>query len=378
MQTDSVNQPASPRTAGRFRRAIAVIGVFALTTTLALIPAAPASADERSMHQLESRLVPAAASAARAPFDLNFLMSALIVVLQQAAKRQQVLTAAEQARTQDAAEAKKAKADKAEADKAEADKAKAAKAKADKAKAAKAKAAKAKAKARTFKAMVKLDGHRTKKVSSKVVRTYKSGSMVQIKCQAYGPWAYGSPVWDKTIDNVWVTDHYVLNHVHNKFIKGMPRCDHDAKTQQKHVPLPVKLNSSQIANAKLIIAVGKGYHIPKRGWEVAIATAMQESRLRNPSGGDRDSVGMFQQRPSTGWGSVRQCTTRTMAIRAFYGIASHTHNPGLTDIRGWQKMSITRAAQAVQRSAYPSAYAKWESLAKALVANYADQVSATR
>ena len=76
---------------------------------------------------------------------------------------------------------------------------------------------------------------------------------------------------------------------------------------------------------------------------------------------------MFQQRPSSGWGTVAQIRDPHLATRAFYGVADHTHNPGLTDVNGWQDMSVAQAAQAVQRSAFPDAYAKWEPAARAIV-----------
>lgn len=229
--------------------------------------------------------------------------------------------------------------------------------------------------ARTFTTTASLDGRKAKRVSAKGYKVYAKGAKIKIKCQAYGAYAYGSPVWDKTTDDLWVPDAYVKTGA-TGFVKGMARCDNDPKPT--NVPLPVHLDASQIAHARTIIAVGKGYGIPRRGWEVAIATAMQESTLRNLNGGDRDSVGLFQQRPSVGWGSISQCTNPVLAARAFYGKASHTGNPGLVDVRGWQDMSISRAAQAVQRSAYPDAYAKWAPLARALVAKYGDSTKAIR
>ena len=63
-------------------------------------------------------------------------------------------------------------------------------------------------------------------------------------------------------------------------------------------------------------------------------------------------------RPSTGWGTIAQIRDLTLAARAFYGLADHTHNPGLTDIDGWEQMSVAQAAQAVERSAFPDAYAE--------------------
>ena len=71
--------------------------------------------------------------------------------------------------------------------------------------------------------------------------------------------------------------------------------------------------------------------------------------------------------PPPGWGTVAQIRDPHLAAQAFYGVAAHTHNPGLVDITGWQSMSVAAAAQAVQISAFPSAYAKWEATAKAVV-----------
>lgn len=129
------------------------------------------------------------------------------------------------------------------------------------------------------------------------------------------------------------------------------------------------LSEEQKANARTIIGVGKGAGVPEYGLVIALATAMQESTLVNVDYGDRDSLGLFQQRPSQGWGTDAQVSDPVLASKAFYGVASHTPNPGLLDISGWQSMSVTQAAQAVQRSAYPDAYAKWEGLARDIVAN---------
>lgn len=128
------------------------------------------------------------------------------------------------------------------------------------------------------------------------------------------------------------------------------------------------LSDEQLANVRTIIAEGKTAGVPEYGWVVAIATAMQESRLRNLSGGDRDSVGLFQQRPSAGWGDAADLVDPVYASRAFYGAAnSPTSNTGLMDVPGWESMSVTEAAQAVQVSAYPDAYAQWETLAREAV-----------
>ncbi len=123
------------------------------------------------------------------------------------------------------------------------------------------------------------------------------------------------------------------------------------------------LNAEQTESAQRIIDIGRERAVPARGWAVAIATAMQESTLRMLDGGDRDSVNLYQQRPSQGWGTPEQIKDRDYAINAFYGGPQPPDNPGLLDIPGWEQMPLTEAAQTVQRSAYPDAYARWTALA---------------
>jgi murein DD-endopeptidase MepM/ murein hydrolase activator NlpD len=118
-------------------------------------------------------------------------------------------------------------------------------------------------------------------------------------------------------------------------------------------------SSEQAGNAAVIIQVGASLQIPPRGWVIAVATAMQESSLIDTPGGDDDSVGLFQQRPSQGWGSPAQLLDPQYAATKFY--------QKLQTISGWQTMPLTEAAQQVQRSAYPDAYAKWEADATQLV-----------
>ncbi|MDO5498361.1 MAG: peptidoglycan-binding protein [Propionibacteriaceae bacterium] len=133
-----------------------------------------------------------------------------------------------------------------------------------------------------------------------------------------------------------------------------------------------KISARQRENARTIIAVGKAHGFSQQGQVVAIAAALQESKLCNINFGDRDSVGLFQQRPRYSWGTVAQITNTVLASRAFYGVATHTNNPGLRDIPGWENMSVTRAAQAVQRSGFPNAYAQWEDEARWIVRNNQD------
>ena len=104
------------------------------------------------------------------------------------------------------------------------------------------------------------------------------------------------------------------------------------------------------------------------GIVIALAAAAQESSLRNVQFGDRDSLGLFQQRPSQGWGTPAQVLDPVRATKAFFGGSSNPNTGltiGLLDIPGWTSMSVTVAAQAVQKSAHPDAYAKWETSARA-------------
>jgi hypothetical protein len=118
------------------------------------------------------------------------------------------------------------------------------------------------------------------------------------------------------------------------------------------------LTPTQAANAATIAAVGRREGLPDHAVTIALATALQESKLANLSYGDRDSVGLFQQRPSMGWGTPQQLQDPVYAAHAFYA--------RLTKVHGWQTASVTDAAQAVQRSGAPYAYADWESEARAL------------
>jgi hypothetical protein len=118
--------------------------------------------------------------------------------------------------------------------------------------------------------------------------------------------------------------------------------------------------ADQLANAATIVAVGKQLTLPEQGWVVAIAAAIQESGLHNLDYGDRDSLGLFQQRPSQGWGTPAQIMDPTYAATQFY---QH-----LLAVPGWQQMSVNDAAQTVQRSAFPNAYAPHEQAARTIVA----------
>ncbi|MBB6626905.1 hypothetical protein H5V45_06180 [Nocardioides sp. KIGAM211] len=120
----------------------------------------------------------------------------------------------------------------------------------------------------------------------------------------------------------------------------------------------VALSTEQAENAALITAISVQRGMPARAASIALATAYQESKLYNLEQGDRDSVGLFQQRPSQGWGSRSEILNPVYATNAFYD--------ALQKIDGYDSMRITEAAQEVQRSGYPEAYADHEADARVL------------
>ncbi|MEU8017978.1 hypothetical protein AB0B74_18670 [Micromonospora parva] len=132
--------------------------------------------------------------------------------------------------------------------------------------------------------------------------------------------------------------------------------------EQSHITL----NDEQTANVKAIIAATKKAGLPERAAVISIATSLQESKLENLGHlgdmNDHDSLGLFQQRPSSGWGTPEQITDPEYSTTAFL--------KGLKQVDGWQDMPLTVAAQTVQVSAYPDAYAQWEQQATDLVAQH--------
>lgn len=117
------------------------------------------------------------------------------------------------------------------------------------------------------------------------------------------------------------------------------------------------LTPEQADNAALLTAVALRRGLRARAATIAIATTLQESGLRNLDHGHLDSLGLFQQRPSQGWGTVEQVTDPVHATNAFYD--------ALVKVKGYQDLTIAEAAQAVQRSAFPDAYAQHEARARA-------------
>ncbi|WCN82839.1 hypothetical protein [Micromonospora sp. LH3U1] len=128
----------------------------------------------------------------------------------------------------------------------------------------------------------------------------------------------------------------------------------------------ITLNDEQTANVKAIIAATKKAGLPERAAVISIATSLQESKLENlghlGDANDHDSLGLFQQRPTSGWGTPEQITDPAYSTTAFL--------KGLKQVDGWQDMPLTQAAQTVQVSAYPDAYAQWEQQATDLVAQH--------
>ncbi|HVN13845.1 MAG TPA: hypothetical protein VMT69_17270 [Kineosporiaceae bacterium] len=119
-----------------------------------------------------------------------------------------------------------------------------------------------------------------------------------------------------------------------------------------------EVSPEQAGNAAIIAAVAVRRSLPGRAATIGIAAALQESKLVNLPGGDRDSIGLFQQRPSQGWGTPQQIRDPVYATNAFYDV--------LVKVEGYQNLAITAAAQTVQRSAFPSAYADREPEARIL------------
>ncbi|MCW4459393.1 LysM peptidoglycan-binding domain-containing protein [Microbacterium sp. MPKO10] len=127
------------------------------------------------------------------------------------------------------------------------------------------------------------------------------------------------------------------------------------------------LTAEMKTNAQTIIRVGRSLGVSDYGLVIALAAAMQESSLRNVEHGDRDSLGLFQQRTSQGWGTKEQIMNPEYAAKVFFvGVSGKTR--GLLDIAGWKDMSVSEAAQAVQISAYPEAYGTWEASARSWLA----------
>jgi hypothetical protein len=120
------------------------------------------------------------------------------------------------------------------------------------------------------------------------------------------------------------------------------------------------LTPEQVENARVIAAIAQNRGLPERAIVIALATAQQESSLRNLDYGDRDSLGLFQQRPSQGWGTEAQVQDPAYAAGIFYD--------RLLEVPGWDTGRLTDVAQTVQRSGFTEAYQQWEPMAAELTA----------
>jgi hypothetical protein len=127
----------------------------------------------------------------------------------------------------------------------------------------------------------------------------------------------------------------------------------------------ISLDTDQAAIAATIAGVAARQKLPRRAVTIALAAALQESKLHNLDYGDRDSVGIFQQRPSEGWGPAADLEDPVYATTKFFG--------ALTHVRGYTTMPVSRAAQDVQHSADGSAYVQWEGMAAQLAAYFTGQ-----
>ena len=131
--------------------------------------------------------------------------------------------------------------------------------------------------------------------------------------------------------------------------------------------LSFEIDDEQMGSAVVIVQTGKALGIADQGEVIAVMAALQESSLRNLAHGDLDSLGLFQQRPSQGWGTAEEIMDPVKSSSAFYGVARHTTNPGVVDVANWMTMPPGAVAQAVQGSAFPDAYDKWEPDARIIV-----------
>jgi hypothetical protein len=139
---------------------------------------------------------------------------------------------------------------------------------------------------------------------------------------------------------------------------GHGKDSHVGECRTRVGTLTVVLSDAQARNASLISAISVQRGMPAHAATIALATALQESKLYNLHGGDRDSLGLFQQRSSQGWGTPAEILDPVHSTNSFYD--------ALSRVPGYEALPVTVAAQRVQHSAYPSAYAVYENDARAL------------
>lgn len=129
------------------------------------------------------------------------------------------------------------------------------------------------------------------------------------------------------------------------------------------------LTDEQLRTVGVIITIGKQRELPPRAWQIAIQAGMTESGLRSLDYGDRDSLGIFQMRPSMGWGSPSQVTDPVYAVNKFYDV--------LLTVPNWDKQRPGESAQDVERSAFPDRYHRWEAMATHLIGDVGQVVDAS-
>ncbi|GAA4861204.1 hypothetical protein [Actinomycetospora straminea] len=152
-------------------------------------------------------------------------------------------------------------------------------------------------------------------------------------------------------------------------VAARPRCTITAPPDSPGLPATWTLSPEQADSAATIVGVGRRLGVPDRAVTIALATAIQESSLANLRDGDRDSLGLFQQRPSQGWGSEEEILDPVYSTTAFY--------TALLQVPGWAGMDVTVAAQTVQRSGFPEAYADHEPEARLMAVSLLGQAPAS-
>ena len=142
-------------------------------------------------------------------------------------------------------------------------------------------------------------------------------------------------------------------------LPGEERCVGNANSRS------VALDLDQAYYSSIVVGLSVRRGLAPRAGSIAMATVYQESGIRNLDYGDRDSVGLFQQRPSAGWGSEKQLMDPYYATTKFYN--------AMVKVKDWETRDITKVAQAVQRSAYPDAYKQHEPDARVLASALSGQ-----
>jgi hypothetical protein len=216
--------------------------------------------------------------------------------------------------------------------------------------------------------------------TAKVLGVQKDDRTVRLVCQVKGSKVKGTrrttTMWNKLSTGGYISDAYV------KRAKVPPPCNRPtvktttvgfsgkAPSAAAMHPLEItakqttfKPNAEQLRNAKAIVATAQKMNLPPRAWVIGIATSIQESTLHNyghlGKRNDHDSLGLFQQRPSMGWGTPEQITKPEYAAGKFFA--------KLVKIKNWNQLPVTKAAQRVQISGFPNAYAKHETQAGLII-----------